>query len=360
MTIRKEDDGLWTVWHSARHPVTKKPKVLRRIKVKSKAEALRVEKKLIKKIIEDFQKQIVPNWDQVLIEFIEYSTEKGLSLKTIENRNYTLRAYTKEWMSRCVDSITSIEIRDLIISKTKSRSPSQQKNLLKYIRLCMEYALEAGYINRNPSPQMKFKVGDKLKRFLTKEQVRTLLTTAKNYNLEWYPHWSMALYTGMRNGELYALTWDKVSFENRLIKVDCSWSNKEGFKSTKSGDERFVEIAPTLLQLLKELKVSSFDQFVLPRIDKWDKGEQARELRFFLQTLGLPQIRFHDLRATWATLMLSKGVPPIKVMKMGGWKEIKTMQIYMRLTGLDIGGITDDLDLHDHNTKSEVLEFKID
>ena len=65
----------------------------------------------------------------------------------------------------------------------------------------------------------------------------------------------------------------------------------------------------------------------------------------FLQGLGLPQIRVHDLRATWATLLLSKGVAPIKVMKCGGWKDIKTMQYYTRLSGVDIRGITDYMDI---------------
>ena len=101
-----------------------------------------------------------------------------------------------------------------------------------------------------------------------------------------------------------------MSLERRQIKVDCSWNNKDGFKTTKSGDERVVEIAPPLLPILKELMLSEADSsFVLPRIDKWDKGEQARDLRMFLVGLGLPEIRFHDLRATWATIMLSKGIP---------------------------------------------------
>jgi integrase len=79
----------------------------------------------------------------------------------------------------------------------------------------------------------------------------------------------------------------------------------------------------------------------------------------FLQGIGLPVIRFHDLRATWATLMMSKGVEPIKVMIMGGWKELKTMQIYIRKAGVDIRGITDCLSFHDHNARSaKVLDFK--
>ena len=57
----------------------------------------------------------------------------------------------------------------------------------------------------NPAPEMKFKVGDKIRKALTEEQARTLLNKAKEYDWEWYPHCTIALYTGMGNGELFAL-----------------------------------------------------------------------------------------------------------------------------------------------------------
>jgi integrase len=77
----------------------------------------------------------------------------------------------------------------------------------------------------------------------------------------------------------------------------------------------------------------------------------------FLQGLGLPRIRFHDLRATWCTLMLQNGIEPIKVMKMGGWKNIATMEIYIRKAGVDIGGITNSFELHNHSTEGKVLHL---
>ena len=61
------------------------------------------------------------------------------------------------------------------------------------------------------------------------------LNQAKIMGCDWYPHRTLAIYTGMRNGELYALTWDKVDFENKMILVDSSWSKRNGLKSTKSG-----------------------------------------------------------------------------------------------------------------------------
>lgn len=122
--------------------------------------------------------------------------------------------------------------------------------------MVFRHAVEKGILTRDPTPSLKFRVGDKIKRVLTEEQARILLTKARAHSWEWYPHYVLALYTGMRNGELYALTWDKVNLDERQILIDCSWNNKDGFKSTKSGDGRAIEIAPDLLVFLKGTEFS--------------------------------------------------------------------------------------------------------
>lgn len=344
-----ENKKYWIVSCSMRHPTTRKPRSLIRRGIKTRAEARRVEKELIVDLHEKLKETLVPKWKTLLDFYIDSLHERQLSLKTIDNYKLSLRAYTlNRWGDRTIDKVSSGEIRELMDELIKRKSPSHCKNILKQIRGAFNFAIEKGYIARNPSPKMKFKISSKLLQVLTIEQIKILLNQAKLIECEWYPIWATALYTGMRNGELYALTWDKVNLEGRKILVDCSWNNKVGFKSTKSGDDRIVEIAPELLYILKELKLKEcHSNFVLPRIDKWDKGEQARELRMFLMGLGLPRIRFHDLRASWATAMLSKGIAPIKVMSMGGWKDLKTMQFYIRKAGVNILGITDSLRLHD-------------
>lgn len=157
------------------------------------------------------------------------------------------------------------------------------------------------------------------------------------------PIWTVACYTGLRNGELYALKWKNVDLERRIIFIKSSWNKKNGFKETKSGDDRVIEVAKSLMPLLETLHSCRVDDFVLPRIHRWTTCDQARVLREFLIQNNLPQIRFHDLRASWATIMLSRGVEPIKVMSMGGWKDLKTMQLYIRKSGINIQGITDKL-----------------
>ena len=343
-----EKTKTYDVTYYKRHPITKQPVRAARIGVKTKAEASRIYSELVVQVESKLREKAVPRWGKLLDEFKKHSLEKGMTIKTVENYDVCLRAHTLDaWENRHVDSITTEEIRSLIKARVGERAPSHQKNVLKFIRGVFKYALEIGAISRNPTPEMKFRTGDKIKRSLTEPQVELLLNKAKEFNWEWYPHVAAALYTGMRNGELYALTWDKVNIEERKILVDSSWNKKDGFKSTKSGNDRIVEIALPLLSILKELKLKSSDShFVLPRISQWDEGHQAACLRMFLIGLGLPVIRFHDLRATWATLMLSKGIEPAKVMIMGGWNDLKTMMIYMRKAGIDIRGITDCLSLH--------------
>lgn len=77
----------------------------------------------------------------------------------------------------------------------------------------------------------------------------------------------------------------------------------------------------------------------------------------FLEGIGLLRMRFHDLRATWCTLMLQNGVEPIKIMKMGGWSTIATLEIYKRKAGIDISGITDSLSLHSPSFESKLLSI---
>lgn len=355
-----ENTKTWTVSYAKRHPITRAPVQLRRKGIKTQAEAKRIERELIASVADKIRAKIVPTWERLVAEWVEDARLRGLTVQTIDNYLYSLRAYTfPKWGPRLVDSITTQEIRDLIMTDFERKSDHHRQANLKFIRCVFEFGVEAGHLNRNPAPKMKFRLGDKIKRVLTKEQVEKLLNQAKIMNCEWYPHWAMAIYTGARNGELYALRWDHVDLENQTILIDSSWSKKNGLKSTKSGDDRIIPIAPALLAVLQELKLQSgLDIYVLPRLAKWHKGDQARELRFFLAGLGMEGVRFHDLRATFATLLLQKGVAPIKVMKAGGWKSLKTMMIYVRKAGVDVQGMMVDFELHNPcRTEASVIEM---
>jgi integrase len=68
-------------------------------------------------------------------------------------------------------------------------------------------------------------------------------------------------------------------------------------------------------------------------------------LRDFCEGIGITSVKFHDLRATFITRMLSQGVPLAVVMAIVGHSSIKTTQAYLRLAGLELKGATDKLDI---------------
>jgi integrase len=348
---------LWDAWYAKRP--AKNTSAIRYAKtgIASEREAKRIEKELILKVCNKIAETKVPTWRTAVLQFLEECSMRGLSKQTITGYEYCLNAHTLErWGSRTIDSLTRSDVTELHQQAVGERTDGHQKYFLKCLRLVFQYAADRNYIPKSPVPMMKFKQKSKIKPVLTEEQVRKLLSRAREVNDEWYPHWTVALYTGMRNGELYALTWENVNLEDRSIYVTRAWDKMNGFKEyTKSGDDRVVSIAPELLLFLKEMKLkSNGDHFVLPRLPKWEKGDQARDLRRFLVGVGLPEMRFHDLRATWATMLLGKGVEAITVMQMGGWKDYETMMIYIRKAGINVRGGTDCLKLH--NEKEIIAE----
>jgi integrase len=352
MGIKKENNGTYTVSVCKRHPISRAPLSRRRTSIKTEREARHVYDNLLVEINDKFKRIIIPTWSSFLEQYIcKIDRENELTKGTVYKRDKVLKKHTTEaWGDKCLDEITSQNIRDLLLARFAENAESHKKFFIKGVRLVFQQAVEDGLIVRNPTPTIKFKDNVKIKAVLTEDQIMILLRKSQELDWPWYPHYAVALLTGLRSGELYALTWDQVRLDKNQILVNQSWTSKDGFKSTKSGNDRITVIPKPLLPVLQELKLRSGGEgFVLPRLSKWDQGEQARDLRLFLLSIGLPQIRFHDLRASWATMLLSKGVAPSKVMAMGGWSDMKTMMIYMRKAGIDIKDATsclDDMQIH--------------
>jgi len=206
----------------------------------------------------------------------------------------------------------------------------------------IEHRLIRG-VHHSPVYGLKITVREeKRPEILKRDEIRKLLREAREQDHEWYPIWAMALLTGMRNGELYALKWEDVDLQNNLITVQRAFNRRMNtFKSTKAGYWRTVPISSELRNLVSTLRDESKGEFVLPRLPAWRKGYQAKVLKMFCRSIGLSEIKFHTLRACFATQLIGAGVEPIKVMKVCGWKDLKTMSYYLRLAGIEEKGITE-------------------
>ena len=84
---------------------------------------------------------------------------------------------------------------------------------------------------------------------------------------------------------------------------------------------------------------------------------QSEILRDFCRGSYIPEVKFHDLRATFITNMLSKGVALNVVMSIVGHRKIATTDVYNRLAGVGVKGSTDKLSygLHFHTLSDGVV-----
>lgn len=334
---------------------------VKRSGIKTLAEARRVEKELIYILAERINEHVWPKLSQVIDEYCIFRSEIGHRNQTIYSYKKSFSRFMQRYLNRPINKITRQDVHDIVQTQFQNNN-SYLSYFFKCCRGTFGYAIDKGYLVNDPTPYRKLVKQEKIFNVLSEKQAIEFLAKAKEQNSIWLPIWITALYTGMRSGELYALSWENVDLDQDTIKVCQSWSKKDGYKSTKSGYDRIVQIAPPLKTLLRELRLlTGGEGHVLPRLHKWDSGEQARELRMFLLGNNMTVVRFHDLRATWATVLMSKGVEPVKVMKMGGWKDLKTMMIYIRKAGIDTRGALDCLAFNKENvSNAKVIALNVE
>lgn len=358
MAIKKYIHGDKTYWkvylnfRSSIDPTIRRQKKIKWIETESAAKSL--EKKLIRELSAEIalREKKGMTWDQVVCAWrheVETNRQRfSQTQATILDYVRLMQKWTKTWTKKPACEITRADAREVMRNlELEGRSRWSQEKFKTAVNTIFQWGIEEGFIRGiTQSPVYGLKVtapkAEKVPEVLTLTDMRKLLWEAKQIQHPWYPIWAMALLTGMRNGELHALLWSDVDLENRMISVNKSYQTKGKYiKSTKSGDWRTIPISDELNGLLIELKRSSNGrEKVLPRFGDWNKGRQAEVLRQFCRGIGIQPVRFHALRACFATQLLAHDIAPARVMKICGWKDLKTMQHYIRVAGIDESGAT--------------------
>ena len=287
-----------------------------------------------------------------------------LTLKITTTFNYECslgKWVTPHWEDREIKSIKREDVYSVIFEKLDpDLSPHSRKNLLKYLKRVFQMAVEEGILDRNPALGIKVQVPEVDQAVLTNEEVKIFLREAKMTSHRFYPVWAMALMTGMRSGELYALNWTDIDFEARLISVSKQWTSKTGICPTKTKRSRLVPISDELALFLKEEKLKSTGENVLPHLKEWEDGTQAQVTREFCESIGITSVKFHDLRATFITNLLARGETLVRVMSIVGHNQLKTTNVYVRKAGIEIRGATDKLGYGvPHERPATILQLKI-
>lgn len=250
------------------------------------------------------------------------------------------------WENIEIDKINRGEVHATIFEKIgDDLSLNSRKTILKHVRRIFEMAVEEGHLDRNPCAGIQVKVPEVDQKVLTTAEVDIFLREAKLAQHRFYPMWVMALMTGMRSGELFALKWTDVDLDGQILSVSRQWTSRCGIGPTKTQRSRVVPISDELAKFLKELRLKrgSESEFVLPHLPEWENGEQAKITQEFCQAIGVTTVKFHDLRATFITNLLARGESLARVMSIVGHTQLKTTNLYLRKAGVEVKGGTDKL-----------------
>jgi len=245
-----------------------------------------------------------------------------------------------------INEIQRKHIRDLMLKKHKEgMSRSSLEALRNVASGIMWYAVDEELIDANPVSGVFKRLNLQRNRQVKVEpfnqgEVDLFLSTCQKHYPEHYPFFFCGFRTGMRLGEIIALHWGDIDFNGGFIRVERSY-RKGIITKPKNGKTRRVDMSDQLRSVLKGLSTQRKRQALetgktepAEIIFHRDGGymEQKYIRRIFKRVLkkaGLRQIRLHDIRHTYASLLLSMGKSPVYVKEQLGHSSIDvTVDIY--------------------------------
>jgi len=282
-----------------------------------------------------------PTFAQAWDRWLAYRSvsQRPLRLSTLADYRSAYRRHIGPRIGRLpLADIDGSTIADLVVTLGDDGVAAKRlSNVLVPLRACLSWHHRIGTFERNPAGwfDAAAPAADERRILSIDEVERLVAATPAPYRA----FVATAAWTGMRLGELRALTWDDVDLASRLITVDKTRYRQRVQRSTKNGESRTVPIPPHLASELAAWRAAcprhpEYLVFCGPRGTPLD-GDDFRRRVFApaLARAGLdPATRIHDLRHTSASLYLASGATVREVMEIHGWKRMETALRYLHTT----------------------------
>src|SRR5215212_10153869 len=316
----------------------------RYVSAKTKTEARRA----LRQAMADADRGLIFDADNLKVgEYLDRwladSVSDTVKATTFERYEQITRLHLKPALGRVkLKTLTPAHVRSLYREKLEAGLSSRT---VRYIHTTLHKALKQavmdGLIPRNATEAVKPPQPTREEMHpLTPEQAKLLLQAAHEAGDRLEALYVLAIHTGLRQGELLGLKWDDVDLDDGSIQVRRTLAiTKSGpvFTSPKTArSRRSVKLTSKATEALK-----SHLERQLGEIDRvgslWSPGDAdglifasetgepldrravtKQKFKPLLKRAGLPEIRFHDLRHTCATLLLTRNVNPKIVSEMLG------------------------------------------
>ena len=222
-----------------------------------------------------------------------------------------------------------------VLSKAVAWNLLEVNPLMKLKPLKTDNMIKVRYLSIDEEKRLLIALNERDKNYISKRISANQWRASRGYNLlpclsenEFFDYLTpmvlIAMYTGLRQGELFSLCWDHVDLENAIITV-------AGDKS-KSGKTRHIPVNSKVLAALKSWKYQCFNnELVFPN----KKGKQMDNIRKswsnVLKKSNISNFRWHDLRHNFASKLVMAGVDLNTVRELLGHSDLAVTLRYAHL-----------------------------
>lgn len=355
-TIFKRSDGRWCAAYFdkeyRRHYVYGKTQKEIKQKLKKKMSEVTVSTKGKGITVDEWMVQYLDEYKRNEVKETTYWSYMELYEKHIKKSDIGLSE---------LQSLTSQQLQKFYNDKKEQDyNPKTIRHMYVLINSALDKAMQIKLLNENVNRQTVIpKKEAYTAKVLSAEEVKKILVNAKEDKL--YPIIALEIYTGLRKGEIMALKWENISFDQEELHVEGNLCrvvkeiNEDGSKCYEykimepktAKSKRVVPLLPGAIEALKMQQAMQAqdkemyseiynDQgLVFARCDGTFLSQRAFMDKYhaFLKRYGASDVRFHDLRHTFATLLLEAGEEPKAIQELLGHSTYSTtMDIYAHVT----------------------------
>ena len=328
-SIRKRKDGRWEGRYVVGHdPITGKM-ISRNVLGKTQAQ---VKEKLRTAIENSKRLDYTQTGKYTVGQWMDEWFEAYAKVKVRPSSHQTYKGYIENHIKPNIGDIPIEKLTSLQLQKfyrlllTEGRIPRIEsekqpkglsaktvRNINQVISSAMDMAVRHKLILSNPTEGCELpKVEHREMKTLPAEQLGAFLREAKESGV--YELYYLDLATGLRRGELLGLKWEDIDLQNGIIHVRRQVARVDGevkeLPLKTKNSYRSISISQDAVAMLTEMEAHRSSDYVFPASTGGPISPDSvnNMLHRVLKRAGLPSIRFHDLRHTFATLALQNGV----------------------------------------------------
>ena len=223
----------------------------------------------------------------------------------------------KEALPVQAKEITRRTVADYILERSEKVSAGTVAKEFSTLRHALQLAVEWELLTVNPAQGARLpKLSEGRTRYLSPTEFKAALESA--------PDWmrgpmALAVFTGMRRGEILGLRWKDVDLPN----------NRVYLTETKNGTLRVLTLNQLAVQVFKSLPLGEPAQLVFPEVDAARLSVYTRRV---FASVGIEDASFHSLRHTAASWLVMEGVDLYAVGRILGHKTPRMTQRYAHLS----------------------------